>query len=310
MKRKIVFWVDNKPSQTFSYIYAGMKRAFERLGCETYWFSDQSFPSPQEFDYSNCIFFVDNQGPLDWNVPIVDSGIYFAYDKITNLNKYLNNVKCLINYRVAEFKHPIVDNDRYVEVEKGVIFDTQSPEPYNVVHFHYATNLLPEEIDLEWAKKRRNNEYNFVGTIHAPRLDCEPLHQQFIEIVKEKGLSFNHYNPNINPATDEEHVKILQDSMFVPDFRPAEQKVQRYVADRIMKAISYGCLVVSDCPYAKDFIDKDLLTSENAQEIFDLGMENQYNIELITHLMEIIKQDHTYMNRCKGLLSIVEEVQS
>ena len=98
--------------------------------------------------------------------------------------------------------------------------------------------------------------------------------------------------------------------MFVPDFRPAEQKVQRYVADRIMKAISYGCLVVSDCPYAKDFIDNDLLTSENAQEIFDLGMENQYNIELITHLMEIVKQDHTYMNRCKGLLSIVEEVQS
>ena len=195
-------------------------------------------------------------------------------------------------------------------MEKGVIFDTQSPEPYNVVHFHYATNLLPEEIDLEWAKKRRNNEYNFVGTIHAPRPDCEPLHQQFIEIVKEKGLSFNHYNPNINPATDEEHVKILQDSMFVPDFRPAEQKVQRYVADRIMKAISYGCLVVSDCPYAKDFIDNDLLTSENAQEIFDLGMENQYNIELITHLMEIVKQDHTYMNRCKGLLSIVEEVQS
>ena len=107
MKRKIVFWVDNKPSQTFSYIYAGMKRAFERLGCETYWFSDQSFPSPQEVDYSNCIFFVDNQGPLDWNVPIVDSGIYFAYDKITNLNKYLNNVKCLINYRVADLNIPL-----------------------------------------------------------------------------------------------------------------------------------------------------------------------------------------------------------
>ena len=58
-----------------------------------------------------------------------------------------------------------------------------------------------------------------------------------------------------------------------------------------------------------DFIDKDLLTSENAQEIFDLGMENQNNIELISHLMEIIKRDHTYMNRCKGILSIVEEVE-
>lgn len=310
MKNKIIFWVENKPYQTFSYIYAGMKKAFEKLGCEVHWFSDQSFPSQSQFDYSNCIFFVDNQGPLDWNVPIVDTGIYFAYDKFTNLDKYLDKVKCLINYRVAEFKHPIIDGDRYVEIERGVVFDTQAPEPYNVIYFNYATNLLPEEIDLGFSKKKRNNEYNFVGTIHTPRPNADPLHQQFIEIVKNKNIPFNHYDPNINPATDQEHVEILQNSMFVPDFRPAEQKIQSYVSDRIMKAISYGCLVVSDCHYTKDFISKDLLTSENSQEIFDLGMSNQYNIELITHLMEIIKRDHTYMNRCRGILNIVEEIQS
>ena len=287
-----------------------MKKAFEKLGCEVHWFSDQSFPSQSQFDYSNCIFFVDNQGPLDHNVPIVNTGIYFAYDKFTNVNKYLDKVRCLVNYRVAEFKHPIIDGDRYVEVERGVTFDTQAPEPYNVIYFNYATNLLPEEIDLGFSKKKRNDEYNFVGTIHTPRPNADPLHQEFIEIVKNKNIPFNHYNPNINPATDQEHVEILQNSMFVPDFRPAEQKIQSYVSDRIMKAISYGCLVVSDCHYTKDFISKDLLTSENSQEIFDLGMSNQYNIELITHLMEIIKRDHTYMNRCRGILSIVEEIQS
>ena len=74
---------------------------------------------------------------------------------------------------------------------------------------------MPEEIDLDWANKERNNEYNFVGTIHAPRPNAEPLHQQFIEIVKNKNIPFNHYNPNTNPATDEEHVSILQKSMFV-----------------------------------------------------------------------------------------------
>ena len=65
--------------------------------------------------------------------------------------------------------------------------------------------------------------------------------------------------------------------------------------------------MVSDAPYAQEFIDKDLLVSENAQEIFDMGMENQYNIELITHLMEVIRRDHTWVNRCRGLLSIAEE---
>ena len=309
MKNKIVFWVENKPNQTFSYIYAGMKKAFERLGCEVHWFSDQSFPSQSEFDYSNCIFFVDNQGPLDHNVPIVNTGIYFAYDKFTNVNKYLDKVRCLVNYRVAEFKKPIPDDDRYVEIEKGVTFDTQAPESYNVVYFSWATNLMPEEIDLDWVNKERNNEYNFVGTIHAPRPNVEPLHQQFIEIVKNKGILFNHYNPNVNPATDEEHVGILQRSMFVPDFRPQEQKDNWYLPCRILKAISYGCLTVSDAPYLKNFIDDSILTSENAQEIFDLGVENQNNKELILHQMEIIKRDHTYLNRCRGILKIVEKVR-
>ena len=309
MKNKIVFWVENKPNQTFSYIYAGMKKAFERLGCEIHWFSDQSFPSQSEFDYSNCIFFVDNQGPLDHNVPIVDTGIYFAYDKFTNVNKYLNKVRCLVNYRVAEFKKTIPDDDRYVEIEKGVTFDTQASEPYNVVYFSWATNLMPEEIDLDWVNKERNNEYNFVGTIHAPRPNAEPLHQQFIEIVKNKGISFNHYDPNVNPATDEDHVGILQKSMFVPDFRPQEQKGNWYLPCRVLKAISYGCLAVSDAPYLKNFIDDSILTSENAQEIFDLGVENQNNKELILHQMEIIKRDHTYLNRCRGILKIVEKVR-
>ena len=286
-----------------------MKKAFERLGCEIHWFSDQSFPSQSEFDYSNCIFFVDNQGPLDHNVPIVDTGIYFAYDKFTNVNKYLNKVRCLVNYRVAEFKKTIPDDDRYVEIEKGVTFDTQASEPYNVVYFSWATNLMPEEIDLDWVNKERNNEYNFVGTIHAPRPNVEPLHQQFIEIVKNKGISFNHYNPNVNPATDEEHVGILQRSMFVPDFRPQEQKDNWYLPCRILKAISYGCLTVSDAPYLKNFIDDSILTSENAQEIFDLGVKNQNNKELILHQMEIVKRDHTYLNRCRGILKIVEKVR-
>lgn len=307
MKRKIILWGYPHLSHTHSYIYYGLKKSFEYLGHDVYWFHDGSYPSISDFDYENCVFFVDSQGRTENNVPILESGIYFSYDKFTNLEKYLGNVKGLVNYRVAEYKQPTPDGERYIEIEKGVVFDNRSGEDYNVIHFHYATNLLPHEINFEWAKKIRNNEYNFVGTVHAPRENCDPLHQNFIEIIKRNNIPFNHRDPWINPATEEEHVDLMQRSIFVPDFRPNEQKVNLYTSDRIMKAISYGCLVVSDCPYAKDFIDKDLLTSENAQEIFDIGMKNQYNIDLILHLMDVVKRDHTYINRCKGILNIIEE---
>lgn len=307
MKRKIILWGYPHLTHTHSYIYYGLKRGFEHLGQDVFWFHDGNYPSMTEFDYENSIFFVDNQGRTDNNVPILESGIYFSYDTFTNLSKYLGKVRGLINYRVAEYKRPIIDNKRYIEIEKGVIFDNQSDEEYNVIHFNYATNLLPDEIDFGWAKKKRFNEYNFIGTIHAPRPNFEPLHQNFIQIIRDNNIQFNHRDPWINPASEEENIELMQKSIFVPDFRPPEQKANLYTSDRIMKAISYGCLVVSDCHYAKNFIDEQLLTSENAQEIYDIGMKNQYNTDLIVHLMEVVKNNHTYVNRCKGLLSIIEE---
>ena len=283
-----------------------MKKAFESLGHQVFWFSDQIHPSRFDFDYSDCIFFVDNQGKRDVNVPINDSSIYFSYDKFTDLNKYLNKVKYLINFQVAEFMQPIVDNSRYIEIQKGVVYDLESTEPYYVLHFLYATDLLPSEINFENAKIIRQNEYNFVGTIHEPRPTASPLHQDFIKIIQRQNIKFNHYNPWISPISEKDHIQYLQKSIFVPDFRPVEQKTNRYVSDRIMKAISYGCPVVSDCHYAKKFIDESLSASENVEEIYSLGMQDQYNIEKTLHLMDVVRKNHTYVNRCKGLLDFIE----
>jgi hypothetical protein len=135
-----------------------------------------------------------------------------------------------------------------------------------------------------------------------------PLHQDFIEIVKRNNIQFNHYDPQKVSTSEDDNIKYMQNSFFVPDFRPQEQKDNLYVPCRVLKAISYGCLAVSDAPYLKDFIDNSLLVSADAEEIFDLGIKNQYNKELILHQMEIVKRDHTYVNRCKGLLKIVENI--
>ena len=58
----------------------------------------------------------------------------------------------------------------------------------------------------------------------------------------------------------------------------------------------------------EDFIDKEVLCAETAQEIFDLGVKYQYDKERIRHLWEVVKRDHTYMNRCNGMLKIIDGV--
>ena len=86
MKRKIILWGYPHGTHTHSYLYYGMKRAFEYLGQDVYWFHDQNYPSLNDFDYENAVFLVDNQGRADYNVPILESGIYISYDVFTDLD--------------------------------------------------------------------------------------------------------------------------------------------------------------------------------------------------------------------------------
>ena len=70
MKSKIILWGPLHGQNTHSYIYWALERAFEKLGQEVHWFSDQSHPSSADFDYSNSVFIVDNQGLTDRNCPV------------------------------------------------------------------------------------------------------------------------------------------------------------------------------------------------------------------------------------------------
>jgi len=309
---KIIIWGHKHYTDTASYFLVCIYRTFEKLGYDVYWFDDREYPNTREFDYNNSIFFIDNQSGTDINCPVISSGIYISWDRFRNVDKYLGNVKRLINMRVPEFKRPNPDGVRFIEADKGVIYDKTPEVPYEVMYFSLATNIWPEEMEIEDIDITRNNEYNFIGTIHAPRPNAEPLHQQFIEIVKQNNITFNHYDaekahvPSGDRAIDEDtNIKLMQKSFFVPDFRPQEQKDTLYVSCRVMKAISYGCPVVCDAPYVKDFIDKEVLCAETAQEIFDLGIEHQYDKERMQHLFEVVKRDHTYLNRCNGIIEII-----
>ena len=97
---KIVIWGHKHYTDTASYFLVCIFRTFQKLGYDVYWFDDRDHPSAREFDYNNCIFFIDNQSGTDINCPVVSSGIYISWDRFRNLDKYLGNVKRLINMRV------------------------------------------------------------------------------------------------------------------------------------------------------------------------------------------------------------------
>ena len=72
---KVIVWGYPLHSHTHSYVHDAYVKTFKYLGYETYWFHDDDYPDPKDFDYTNSFFI--GEGFADKNLPINDSSAYF-----------------------------------------------------------------------------------------------------------------------------------------------------------------------------------------------------------------------------------------
>tara|TARA_B100000900_G_scaffold409119_2_gene424486 strand:- start:2247 stop:2465 length:219 start_codon:yes stop_codon:yes gene_type:complete len=72
-----------------------------------------------------------------------------------------------------------------------------------------------------------------------------------------------------------------------------------------MKAISFGQLGMTNSRISQEFIDDSVLYSESIPQLFQEGLKNKDNIDRIQHQMNIIRKEHTFVNRAQGLLKLI-----
>ena len=78
-----------------------------------------------------------------------------------------------------------------------------------------------------------------------------------------------------------------------------------YLACRLVKSISYGQLGLTNSPINAKFVDKSVICKEDIRELFDEGLKYKDNKDLIRHQMEVVKFNHTYLNRINGMLKVL-----
>lgn len=302
--RKVIIWGYSKPNHTHHYTHEALYRAFKFCGYEVYFFDDDNHPS--DFDYSNSIFFTE--GFADENIPLIESGTYFVHVCV-NPQKYLNqNVKKLIDVR---YLMKYMDNDNYnfvldknicEKLDEGILWEKENNLPYEVIYMAWATNLLPSEINLQWAEEKRDNTYYFAGSLSASgRFANGEYVKQFAEECKKNKINFRHIDPWKNPLPENEHRKLITKSYLSPDFRNEQHKEWGYIACRLMKSISFGQLGMTNCKTNAEFLDESIVYSETPTELFRLGREKKDDLETVKHQMNLIKEKHTFVNRVKGL---------
>jgi hypothetical protein len=330
MFSKVVVWGFPLHTHTHSYIHYGWVKGFKHLGYETYWFDDTHFPT--EFDFSNTLFITE--GYADSNIPIVDSSIYFVHIA-RDPEKYIGRVKRFIEIRylvdhIKDFNyHYVLDKSRCKKMSDCTFYEKlsdnggiarfhENPKPmqYECIYTCWATDLLPHEILEENIYKPKENKIYWFGS--ANQYNTKEIRIFYEECVKN-NIEFVTNNPWANPLPFEKVQEYTMKSMMSPDFRSSGDpnkiaigetgtchKQIGYIACRLLKAISYGHLGITNSKNAYELLKKKVIYNADEKELFYQSLKELKNYSLIKEQMKIVKEEHTFLNRIQDLLTVID----
>lgn len=331
--KKIIIWGFPLNTHTHSYIHAIWFKVFKYLEKETYWFCKDNYD--KNLDYNNSLFITE--GYADDNIPIVDSSVYFVHFCI-NPQKYLKegsrlieirfNVDemhdCNMNFNLKDGTHNLINLSNETRYEKLKTNKDLHPNKrnnqiidmnYEAIYLHWATDLLPYEIDLNMADKIddiKKNIINYIGSPHNSK-----NFNSFKNACRKKKIRFKQINPWNKPVSFEENMKLMRQSVLSPDFRPTgtEQDIKDYgikngknhleigyLPCRILKTISYGRLGITDSKKVKEILGKHVEYDTDMNKLLDKCLFEKDNISRIKKAMVFIKNNHTYVQRARDLI--------
>jgi len=322
MNKKFVVWGFPLHTHTHSYVHAAIYKAAKRLGYETFWFHDQSYP--KDFDFENCIIWTE--GYADSNLPIKKSSTYFVHVCV-NPKKYLDKECRLIDvrYNVKELydvNYNYVRDLRLLEKIDDTFFYQQNASQdaltnkadetlpnYEAIYLTWATDLFPEEIHDEFVDIPRSNKIYWIGTIGGSNVrEIEP----FALACRDNNIDFIVSNPWNNPIEFTDTMNLTQQSFLAPDIRgsgdhPVKTGTNHiktgYVACRQFKNISYGQLGMTNSFEAQKLFDGKLIYNSDTYALFEDGRSQMTNKNLILEQMKIVREQHTWLKRLSSVLT-------
>lgn len=330
---KVVIWGFPLHTHTHSYIHGCWYKAFKSLGYDTHWFHDGSYPSEDKFDYGNTLFITEGYDG-DGKIPIISSSIYFVHICL-NPEKYLGKVKRLIEIRylvdsIRDHNYEYtLDKTKCIKISEASYYEKltdngglrhhhENPKKmdYECIYTCWATDLLPEEIKEENIDRKYEKCIYWCGSYDR---NSNPALKKFIEEAERNGISFKINSPWNNPLSYEKVQELAMKSFMSPDIRCSRgdpnkvrlgetgtcHKQIGYIPCRVLKAISYGLLGITNSKHVWELLDKKVVYNDDEGQLFYDALKEINNKELIREQMKIVKERHTYINRINDLLKVL-----
>ena len=174
----------------------------------------------------------------------------------------------------------------------------------------WATDLLPHEIEANKPKIAFNQNskiITWVGSVLKGQFGNIDQIDAFSNACRTQGISFN-ISPN--KRTIEQNVQLIKDSYMTPAIVGEWQQKVGYIPCRIFKNISYGQFGITNSPRVYELFDRKIIFNKDSSKLFYDAKEKleQLQISELYNLMDIVRDNHTYINRIQTILDFISKV--
>ena len=294
--KKFIVWGCRLHEHTNSYVYAGYYKAAKAMGLDAYWLNPDSDVSGM--DFSDSLFITEGQH--DGNIPIRDDCMYILHNCMSPKWDAAKHRAMLQTYTY--------DADRKWGAQplEGFPGSYVSKDGRGIWQ-PWATDLLPNEIDMSWADIGRTKEVHWIGTYGGGRFGNQNEIDLFKNAAIAGGCSWHFHPPG--STSFEQNRELIQRSFVAPTITGSWQTEVGYIPCRLFKNSSYGNLMATNSKACYDLLDGNGVYSYDTMELFNKASQASGDKGLIRKAMELIKGKHTFVNRINAILSFVEEIR-
>ena len=308
--QQIIIWGHKLHSHTHSYIHNGFFLAFNKLGFETYHYDD--YDDVSNHDFSNSLFITEHQ--VNKKIPLRQDCLYLTH--YVDDGDYVGIPKeniIILKVTLRDFvERDLNKNLTYIELPFGQKYEYHTiDDEYNCLYMYWATDLLPEEIDMNIREINKNTpqpEVNFIGSITEKW-------RQFYQICIQNGIIFNHLGATFNIHSNRnvsitDNMNLIKRSLIAPALQDDEQVKKQYIPCRIFKNISYGKMGITNNKIVNELFENRLIYETDLNILFKKSIEFENNPkkqEKVIELMKYVRDNHTYINRVNTIMKYINK---
>jgi len=293
---KVVIWGLKTQKHTHSHIHRHFYSTLEKLDAKVV-LVDDSRENTEIVEANDLIVSIDVASS---HLPVREGVFYCLHNCSDDIHRRIAPSR---NIRLQTYISSAEQTSE--KWDKVTFFDAETRTLYQP----WATDLLADEF-AEPILNPAGSIVFWVGSIWNDRLNRGNINEirALKDVLDSRGMRF----VPLQGVSDLMNIRYVRSSRIAPAIVGRWQMQNNYLPCRMWKNISYGQLGVSNVSKLADVFDGCTVKGRTIEELIDntLSLPSGTYRDMICRQQEIVKNNHTYVNRMLNIIRAFESVEN